>query len=955
MGAGFGALTGAAGIAEMAGVGGMGARALGMMDPFGAAMNAGMGGYGMAGRAGMGMAGRVGMGMMAGTGVGLGVAGVGMAAHQTATQFTGGFQQQQGLNQFLGNNFSFGNQGAASGRGFSANQSSRIGSAMRSFEAADPFTTMGDMNSMMSEFTEMGMAQGVRDSEEFVGKFKKMADTVRSMAMAMGTSMTEASQTFGQMRQAGFFTASDVMGNTQQMQVMKGMGMSAEQFGGMQRQGAGMFRAQHMSGRAGATAMANAAQGIMANTTGRAAENLMDMTGTTNIADASQQMAQRQVGATAGMLNQSGFGGALGAALGATDASGKFTGGLSGDMMGRLRSGDLSIRDLTSAGGAKTRGRAGGASFSANKRDINTKLMEQEDIIPQIMDIIKKEAGEDTNMQELLTQRMFQTDRETARSMLEGAEGWQGKRRESRRRLQSELSAQAMQAEISRNRSIGGITQQITGGISDMFSPVAQAGADMATGAENVGMDLRDQLLGIHRQGVTAGGLDATSMALATGSGLNVPTSSSGSVSDFAIGRFGEGQTLTGAVARTQGVGAAGAASQMAAGGGIGDLGGALGITAGRQDKLQKTAAKLGGNQHLQTLIRKAQSARQRGDKREVRRLRRDIDRIVTSELPRSGKKGVGGMDQSIKDTAFVLGEMGASSLVNEQFGDESGKGAVNTFQDLETAQNSLEAEAQELFGTSSFSVSRYLGETMTVKNVLTMGLAGGYAALGGSGPGMFDAGDAQFLVEGGAGSNVLAGLKGKEEKFDKIRQAASNAGTEEEKYEILLTGLKSLTGRTDITLEDAKAAYQFTEGTDLRDLKKVTDFASKAEKARLSPAMLESARQAIGSKQLQGLEVEQMAVQSQLRSDSAGGTFAKGGSVEALLEAAISGGNIGELSGSIGTSARGMSTVREKGIRTRTSQLHGYRRGGPHCGAGRGALGNSWSRYGGERPDSRD
>lgn len=197
-GAGMG-LLGAAGSLGLIG-GPMGAAAS-MMDPVGLAMRAGMGGFsamggGMGGLAAGGLAaGAVALPMYAGAAFAGGL----------ARNFTGGMQDQMGLNSVLRQNFQFqGGQGAF-GRGFGQQQMGQIGGMVSQELRNNVFTSAGELNSVIGGGAQMGAFSGVRDVQDFSRKFKEMLTTLKTVQRELGGNLTDAMEFVSQSRQAGIF------------------------------------------------------------------------------------------------------------------------------------------------------------------------------------------------------------------------------------------------------------------------------------------------------------------------------------------------------------------------------------------------------------------------------------------------------------------------------------------------------------------------------------------------------------------------------------------------------------------------------------------------------------------------------------------------------------------------------------------------------------------------------
>lgn len=155
--------------------------------------------------AGLMGAGITGMGFMAGAGI------VGAGASYIGGQMMTGAQQQLGLNQSLRQNFNFMNQ--QGGMGFSSNQGYQIGDALRGMSGVQgpggELAGFGELSKLAANMGKMGMAQNVRTVTEFKENFKKMLDTVKTVAHDLGTSLEEAQKMMVSMKNSGIFNKGD--------------------------------------------------------------------------------------------------------------------------------------------------------------------------------------------------------------------------------------------------------------------------------------------------------------------------------------------------------------------------------------------------------------------------------------------------------------------------------------------------------------------------------------------------------------------------------------------------------------------------------------------------------------------------------------------------------------------------------------------------------------------------
>lgn len=463
-----GGLGAAQGIVNMGSMGVMGAGAINAVSSFVGAPILASSAIGTAAGSGL-LSGLVG----GPVGLGLMAAGAGLSIANT------GVQNANRVGNMFGN-MQFANAAGdpTTGRGFSQRDLMTLQRGVRAIDANNPFVSMSDALRATERFTEMGMHQGVQDAEKLAKKVTQLGKTMHQMARSLGTSMEEAGQIFKDMRGSGFYSAQDVMGNTANMTLMRGFGMSSQQFAQMQRTGAGMTRGAQMSGRAGAGMItAKTAEFMNAIRTGQmSAEEMMDMTGASSPLEAAQLMAQQTLAGTMGGLS-----GALGTgmllAAGATDKSGRFTGEVDAGILRRMSQGSLSRNELMDIGGGKRNSRIGQASFMARRQDIMESMLEsdqgQEALFGMVRSITEEMfgegAGEDQDLFQLVAETQFNMDRRAVRKLQELKDG-RGQRLAA---LKREIATNQRAAEIRENRTLAGVTQRISGSVSDVMEDMA--------------------------------------------------------------------------------------------------------------------------------------------------------------------------------------------------------------------------------------------------------------------------------------------------------------------------------------------------------------------------------------------------------------------------------------------------------------------------------------------------
>jgi len=520
----------AAGIGSMFAPGSASLGALSYLDPFQWTWSSGMARFGAARAAGMGFGGAAGAGLAgAALPAALGAAAFGTAAY-TGSQFMRGGQEQQLLNAQLAG-LGFANPMAPTGRGFGYRQLRDVGAMMREFEAADPFTTMRDMNRMMDQFMGFGMAQGVNDAREFARKFTEFTDSVRDIATTMGTSLDNAARTFQDIRLAGFYSARDVMGNVFQMQIARSLGMDEQVFTTMQAGAAQGTRAANMTGRAGAIYSARLSRDLLTGAQSRAAgglglytpEELMDITGSATPAEAAAVMGGQFTTGMTRFLRGTGAGRAFLAGMGEM-REGRFTGRLDPERLARFAAGEVSLAELSRVGGERMARGRGKASFLTEEHNIASALMESERGFEAVFSAIEGTAREhfrgqmaDDDAVMLFISRLMDTDQLMAEKLKELLQHRDEIRGAAMQKLQAEQAASAFQLEMRRNRTFAGLQQRIRGTIEDIFAPVRQAGADVGTQVEELGQRAEDVVFGVERYSLTPQAQRDFAMRMATG------------------------------------------------------------------------------------------------------------------------------------------------------------------------------------------------------------------------------------------------------------------------------------------------------------------------------------------------------------------------------------------------------------------------------------------------------
>lgn len=428
------------------------------------------------------LGGPVGAGLM----IGSAVAGVGLSGVQQANQVGTMFGNMQFANAY---------GDPRTGRGFSQRDLMTLQRGIHNIEANNPFVSMSDALRATERFTEMGMHQGIQDAEKLAKRVTQLGKTMHEMARRLGTSMEEAGSIFRDMRGSGFYTAQDVMGNTASMTLMRGFGMSSDQFAAMQRAGAGMTRSAQMSGLGGARTMTAMTEQFMGAVKSGAMspEQMMDITGASTPLEAAQMLAQQTLSGTMQGLS-GGLGTAMLLAAGQVDKSGRFTGGVDRGIIESMSAGVMTRDQMSRIAGGKRNTREGQASFVARKQDIMSSMLEtgegQDALLGMIKSLTEQQfgvgAGENEDLFQLVAETQMNMDRRTVRNLQ--------KLRDTRKQRMDaavqELRTNARAAELKETRTLGGLYARVTGTFSDLYEtavmPFSEGYRDVTGGLQDV-------------------------------------------------------------------------------------------------------------------------------------------------------------------------------------------------------------------------------------------------------------------------------------------------------------------------------------------------------------------------------------------------------------------------------------------------------------------------------------
>lgn len=312
---------------------------------------------GVTGAAGMATMGAslLGMGGALGTTVGFlggpvamgGALALGGAAYG-GEQLYQGFRERQDVNRVLRQRFG-GQMGVGSGRGgmgFSGQEMGEMSTMMRGMAQDDMFTNFDELTRTLDKTSQMGLFRGTQGIKEFQDKFRKTVDTLKEVAKTMHTSLDEAAGLMESQRNQGFYSGSDVSSSLMRTRLAAGAsGMSIQQMDQIGRQGTMMGRSMGMLGRTGSDAMKEIAAnyGVAMQMGVLSDEDVAEATGGLTGAAGAQALAARSMQGS-GRFMKRGAGRAMLAGMWDQE------GGMDEGMLSKVMAGEVSFREVLSAG-----------------------------------------------------------------------------------------------------------------------------------------------------------------------------------------------------------------------------------------------------------------------------------------------------------------------------------------------------------------------------------------------------------------------------------------------------------------------------------------------------------------------------------------------------------------------------------------------------------------------------
>lgn len=225
-----------------------------MTDPFGAGMAGARGGWAMAEGASLGMGSRLAMGAVGGTLVGAAVALPVLAAQSWIEHSLKGARDAMLGRSTLQSMAA--SHGGAFGQGpISAGQGASFGRDLSDL-SKQMGTSTDELASLTKQLDQMKVFQSTRNVSEFRSKFKEVLGAIKEIATTTKQTLEDATQTFGELKQQGFYTTADITAQAAKRSAQSATsgvdGATLSAYGGM---GAQYARSLGMKGRVGADYM----------------------------------------------------------------------------------------------------------------------------------------------------------------------------------------------------------------------------------------------------------------------------------------------------------------------------------------------------------------------------------------------------------------------------------------------------------------------------------------------------------------------------------------------------------------------------------------------------------------------------------------------------------------------------------------------------------------------------
>ena len=501
------------------------------LDPFMGTIGAikkGMGG-------GRGLAGGIGLGAMALGGYML----AGSAVSAMSESLMQGAQEQMQINTMLSLQATrrttplmggFGNSGMAA-----------VGSQIRGMAGKDEWSSVGELTGLMGQGLQSGAFRGVGNVGQFQSKFRELVNTVKSVAQAFNTSLSEAMPILQQVQGMGFYGVGQAGGAAGAMAGLGGMsGLGAQSVMGAAGMGANAARRMGIHGSIGATMASGLAGRLGAGQLAGvfSGDALREMAGGAELGEAIPMIAGQLTGAAMQAGNTRFGNKMLGAMI---DPE---TGHIDAGRATAFQMGALSRRDINRMYRKNMRNRGAKGALRSRRGSLMGELVSQvgaEGILGGYasaeMHTRGLKVGEDVgDITSILTQKFSGLGEEQAglvQQLLQQGPAMKGLIQE---RLQQELGGQKARLQQQQRYSIEGLKRRFVQAYVDpVLGPMRDLGANIVNQGNEAFKGAVDWLVG------DAAGPSATIPSTASGRSIVAGRLTGGSAAGWGFGTGGGG------------------------------------------------------------------------------------------------------------------------------------------------------------------------------------------------------------------------------------------------------------------------------------------------------------------------------------------------------------------------------------------------------------------------------
>lgn len=388
----------------------------------------------------------------------LGGAGIGMVGNAMST----GAKFNNQVGQMLAASGNFANPLGPNGFGFSFADQNRMTQQIIGMGASNPFVGQQDQMQLLNSFQQMGLDKGVTSMGKMIEKFKEFSETTETVARTLGKTVSEVTGIVHQLKGQGFYSPSEVTGQTQRMAGMGAYGIGMEQAIQMGNQMSQMSRSRGLSGSSGSVLSTNLASmfGSALNMNIIDENLMMDLTGTTNKADANAAISQGFGSRLASSLTSGSRLEGLLAGFTRVGKNGQLE--LDQSMLSGAASGNVSATDILTRGSTNLQTNRG--NFASNRRQIASDFLKSDRGADAILGIFRNMAEQRSGIsgepvEAIFTKLMenygLAQERE-AKLLFELSDDLEKIHREKMSTAATEIAARRRRDYISRERSFAG-------------------------------------------------------------------------------------------------------------------------------------------------------------------------------------------------------------------------------------------------------------------------------------------------------------------------------------------------------------------------------------------------------------------------------------------------------------------------------------------------------------------